>query len=274
MIICAVLALVLGYVGSAIHSGTGGASTAAAATSPSESWVSAVKKRGELRVGVAVSPPLVVQSGKNWSGPYLLPMKNLAKALGVKFVPVGTTYANIVSGLQAGQYDAAAALDLTIPRAMSIQYTAPLMSETKVFVKKKSSSYNTAASINATNLPVAVPTGTTQESAIQQLGKKPLSLDSYSDALQAVDSGRAAATFAGLGTAVQQVKSDSSLAIVVPSTDILTSVSGYGVPQNIDASSLSLIDIAINDSISSGSFNAALTKAGYVTLDNLGSLEK
>jgi hypothetical protein len=46
------------------------------------------------------------------------------------------------------------------------------------------------------------------------------------------------------------------------------------VPAGIDAQSLSLIDIAVQSTISDGSFSGALAKAGYITVDKLGPLAK
>src|SRR5687768_15484971 len=125
-----VLALVGGYLGAGFRD------SGASASSEAGSWMDDVKERGELRVGVAIAPPMTVEKDGELGGPNLIPLEHLAEELGVKLVPVSATWGNIVAGLQAGRYDVAANLDSTLERAKAIQFSDPVYEYQGVFVVK------------------------------------------------------------------------------------------------------------------------------------------
>ena len=64
-----------------------------------------IKKRGVLRVGVAISPPHTVElEDGTFGGPNIIPLENLAKALGVKVA----TFDEVIE-------NADGAVDTTVP---------------------------------------------------------------------------------------------------------------------------------------------------------------
>lgn len=89
-----------------------------------------VKQSGELRIGVASGDPWYYRdpvSGQ-WSGVGVLVGEQIAKHLGVKMVPVETTWGNSVAGLQSGQIDVMFVLDATEERKRAIDFPeAPLL---------------------------------------------------------------------------------------------------------------------------------------------------
>lgn len=262
-----VVALLAGTLGAKFAGG--GGSTEAATQS---TWADGVKSRGELRVGVAAFAPMVEEKDNTWSGPVLMPLEALAKNLGVKFTPVPASWSTIVAGLQASKYDVAAGLDITGQRSLTIMYTDPYYEDNGVWVVKRDSGLKSTADIQKTGQPVAESQGTAHESAVKVAGFTTLSVDSWTNAIQAVKAGRAPAQFTDYGTALGQVRSDSSLAIVVPESPIWIAPVSFGVPQGIDAHSLQMLNVAIRQSIASGEQARNFDKIGYIKVADLGSL--
>lgn len=219
-----VVALVAGLLGAKLAAG---GSAAAAATQGR--WADEVKSRGELRVGVATFAPMVEEKDGAWTGPVLLPLEAVAKSLGVKFTPVPASWSTIVAGLQAGKYDMAAGLDITGERSLTIMYTDPYYEDDGVWVVKRDTNLRSTADILKTGQPVASSQGSAHEAAVKAAGFQTLSVDSWTNAIQAVKAGRAPAQFTDFGTALGQVRSDPSLAIVVPETPIWIAPVSYGV---------------------------------------------
>ena len=85
---------------------------------------SADSDRGELRVGVAPGEPWFYkdQRSDQWYGIGWGVAVALARDLGVKPVPVETTWGNAVAGLQAGQFDVMFVLDATPQRALAVDF--------------------------------------------------------------------------------------------------------------------------------------------------------
>jgi polar amino acid transport system substrate-binding protein len=89
-----------------------------------------VKQSGELRIGVAPGDPWYYRdpSSGQWTGMGVLVGEQIAKNLGVKLVPVETTWGNSVAALQSGQIDVMFVLDATDERKRAIDFpTKPLL---------------------------------------------------------------------------------------------------------------------------------------------------
>ncbi|MBO9643813.1 MAG: transporter substrate-binding domain-containing protein [Pseudacidovorax sp.] len=88
-----------------------------------------VKKSGELRIGVAPGDPWYYRDPATgqWTGVGVLMGEQIAKNIGVKMVPVETTWANSVAGLQSGQFDVMFVLDATDERKRAIDFPAAPM---------------------------------------------------------------------------------------------------------------------------------------------------
>ncbi|MDR5701639.1 substrate-binding periplasmic protein [Agromyces aerolatus] len=254
-----------------------GASTASSGGASPGAWIAEIKKNGELRVACADSPPTSkVEADGSCDGPVLLPFKELAEALDVEFVNVGTTYQSIIAGLQAGKYDIAANIDATMARTLAVRFTVPGWTYEGVFVIPRSAAetYPTAESILIADAPVATAQGTSfdQALALRDLLQEPVLLQTYQDAAQAMKAGRASSLFTDIGTATTYVASDPDLCIVVPDPVIVTNSVVNGVSPNIDEHSLQTVNFAIEDSVNQGRFAAAMTESGYIAEDNLGSM--
>ena len=89
-----------------------------------------IKQAGELKIGVAQGDPWYFRdpSSGTWSGLGVMVGEVIAKDMGVKLVPVETTYGNSVAALQAGQIDVMFVLDATDERKKAIDFpTKPLL---------------------------------------------------------------------------------------------------------------------------------------------------
>jgi polar amino acid transport system substrate-binding protein len=265
------LAAAAGFAGATLKGGPANATSSNEATG---AFLKKIKDRGELRVGVAIAPPMTEkQADGTLGGPNIIPLQELAKELGVKLVPVPAEWKNIVAGLQADRYDFAANLDQTVERALAIQFTDPVYDYQGVFVVKGDSPYrNTEQIIKAGKVVTAQ--GSAPEKAVQSLGAKVLSIDSYSNAITSVKANRAVAEFTDLPTAESQAQADKTLKIVVPDPQIYSASAAYGVPESIDARSLQAVNIAIERARASGVLTAAYKKVNYLEIDNLGDLQK
>lgn len=275
-VVLAVLAVILvSIAGGYIGSGFRGTSANASASAAQGSFIDEIKKRGELRVGVAIAPPMTVQEADGTlGGPNLIPLRELAKQLNVKLVPVAAEWKNIVAGLQANRYDFAANLDYTVERSLAIGFTDPVYEYQGVFLVKADSPFKSVEDIIKNGGQVTTAQGSAPEKALQGLTSNIMSVDSYSNAITSVNSGRAIAEFADLPTAESQAQADSSLKIVVPSPEIYSASAAYGVPATIDPRSLQIVNIAIERARKSGELKQAYTDVNYVEIDNLGDLLK
>ena len=267
-----VIALVGGFIGAKL----GGGGSASSAATPG-SFIDDIKSRGELRVGVAESAPLTtMQKDKNGvaGGPMTLPMQQLAKELGVKYVAVPTTWGNIVAGLQANRYDVAAYLDNTLERATSIQFSDPVLTYQAVFVVPADSPFTTSEQVISSNKPIAIAQGTAYTNRLKDAGAKLLEVDTTTNALAALKAGRAAAYGIDLPTAEGAVQANSDLKIIVPDPIVYQSGSGYGLPEDIDPRSLQLINVAIRDAQDYGDMTTAFHEVGFREIADLGDWQK
>lgn len=88
------------------------------------STLKAIRDRGELRIGVAPGEPWFYKDQRSgeWYGIGWGAGVAVAKELGVKPVPVETTWGNAVAALQAGQFDVMFTMDATPQRALAVDF--------------------------------------------------------------------------------------------------------------------------------------------------------
>ena len=272
-VLSAIAVVVLALGGGLLGANLAGSNTSG--DSNSTSLIEQIKQRGELRVGVAIAPPLTAeQPDGTLGGPNLIPLQKLADELGVKLVPVAAEWKNIVAGLQAGRYDFAANLDATVSRGASIMFTDPVYKYQGVFVVPADSPYNTATDLLASKKAIGTAQGSAPEAALIALGATVTPTDTYANIVASMKAGRVAAEFTDSPTAVGQAQADKTLKIIVPSPIIYTADVSYGVPATIDLHSLTVVNIAIARAIGNGEMTAAYAKVNYLEIDNLGDLEK
>ena len=89
-----------------------------------QSTMQQIKQKGELRIGVTPGEPWYFKdpgSGE-WSGIGYRMGQQIAKDLGVKLVPVETTWGNSVAAIQANQIDVMFVLDATDERKKAVDF--------------------------------------------------------------------------------------------------------------------------------------------------------
>ncbi len=97
----------------------------ASAQQPTSTWQQ-IKQRGEVRVGVTPGEPWYFKDPMTgqWSGIGYRMAQQVAQDLGVKLVPVETTWGNAVVAIQANQIDVMFVLDPTEERKKAIDFPA------------------------------------------------------------------------------------------------------------------------------------------------------
>lgn len=96
---------------------------AAPAQQSASTWQQ-IKQRGELRIGVTPGEPWFFKdpASGQWSGIGYRMGQQIAKDLGVKLVPVETTWGNSIAAIQANQIDVMFVLDPTEERKKAIDF--------------------------------------------------------------------------------------------------------------------------------------------------------
>lgn len=275
MILAVLAIVVVAIAGGYIGSGFRGNAASASSGSGQGGLIEEIKERGEMRVGVAIAPPMTDQQPDGTlGGPNLIPLQHLADQLDVELVPVAAEWKNIVAGLQAGRYDFAANLDYTLERSLAISFTDPVYEYQGVFVVKADSGLKTAEQILKDGGPILTAQGASLEAPLKGHTDNLMPVDSYSNAISSLKAGRGIAEFTDLPTAESQALADENLKIVVPEPAIYEASSAYGVPADTDARSLQIINIAIERARASGALTQAYAKVNYTEIDNLGDLEQ
>ena len=253
---------IAGFGGSKLSGGSTGGEQG---TNYMKKWQAA----GEIKVGCADSPPtIVVDSAGNCSGPDLLPLQELADTMGIKLTTVATSWQNIVTGLEANQYDFAADLDATTKRALAIRYTEPVWSYPGVFIVPGDTQWRNSIDLLAAKQPIATPSGTAQDLALREAGATELQLPNW-QCLLALTGGKAIAVFADNGTAEDIVKKQPSLKIMIPDPAIFVHDVSYGVRDDIDDHSLQTVNITIKNQVMSGKISRAFAAVGYLDIEQL-----
>lgn len=268
-----VVGVVGGFFGSGLRGNSGTASAAGAAGTESGAWLQKIRDSGELRVGIASAPPMTAeQPDGTMGGPNVVPLQNLAKELGVKYVPVAAEWSKMVAGLQADRFDVAAYLDSTSERSLAIQFTVPVYRYEGAWLVRGDSGLKSTDDV-VKGGKVALATGTSYERAITALDVEILGSESIPQAVTAMKAGRADAVFADLPTLANAAQQDKSLKIILPEPALYLQDSNYGVNADIDPRSMQVLNIAIQSAQNDGTLRKAFEDAGVVTPETLGNLE-
>jgi len=89
-----------------------------------QSTMQQIKQKGELRIGVTPGEPWFFKDPASgaWSGIGYAMGQQVAKDLGVKLVPVETTWGNSIAAIQANQIDVMFVLDATDERKKAVDF--------------------------------------------------------------------------------------------------------------------------------------------------------
>jgi polar amino acid transport system substrate-binding protein len=171
--------------------------SAQAQGAPGSSTLDKVKQTKELRIAAfpGEEPYFHKDIVSNaWSGACVSMAKDIASNFGATVVEVESTYGNSVLDLQSGKVDIAFALNPTPARALSIDFTTPILVHSFTVIGRKGlPSVANWQDINKPDVRVAVDLGTTHETiARRYLPKTQITGFKQRDqALLALQSGRA-----------------------------------------------------------------------------------
>ena len=146
-------------VGMALGAMTAGTSMA---QQPTSTWQQ-IKQRGELRIGVTPGEPWYFKDPATgqWSGIGYRMGQQVAKDLGVKLVPVETTWGNAVAAIQANQIDVMFVLDGTEERKKAVDFPdAPFFWYAEGVLVRDGLQAKTWADLDRENMKIAVTLGT------------------------------------------------------------------------------------------------------------------
>ena len=122
-----------------------------------------IKQRGELRIGVTPGEPWYFKdpASGQWSGIGYAMGQQIAKDLGVKLVPVETTWGNAVAAIQANQIDVMFVLDPTDERKKAIDFPdAPFFWYAQGVLVRDGLKAASWADLDNENVKIAVTLGT------------------------------------------------------------------------------------------------------------------
>lgn len=138
--------------------------------------IDAIKKAGQLRVGVLSNPPWLIEnttgSGDAWAGPAWTLANEYAKRLGVKLVPVNVSHETKVPVLAANQVDMTISpLSVTKARQQVVDFVTYSKTSLCVFGRADNPKVANAKSIDDFNSPditVAYFTGGGEENWVKE----------------------------------------------------------------------------------------------------------
>jgi polar amino acid transport system substrate-binding protein len=248
---------------------TGSGSKNAAGTSGSKSLIAQIKKRGELRLGVAIAQPWQMKDPKTgaWEGVFVDAMADWAKTLGVKFTPVATSWDNMIAGLQAGQYDVASSLNARPARSIVVSFSNPLASDIGSFsVVSGTSNLTTFAQLNVASTTVCVQQGAAEDLSLTNahLALKIQRLPDQDSCRLALQSGRVQAFFDDWNGNGPFAKANSNVKLIFPSTPFVNEGIGYAITFGYSYEDISAINNQLVAFAGSGKLAQSLAQWGAV----------
>jgi polar amino acid transport system substrate-binding protein len=128
-----------------------------------QSTMQQIKQKGELRIGVTPGEPWFFKDPGSgaWSGIGYAMGQQVAKDLGVKLVPVETTWGNSIAAIQANQIDVMFVLDATDERKKAVDFPdAPFFWYAQGVLMKDGMNVKSWADLDRDDVKIAVTLGT------------------------------------------------------------------------------------------------------------------
>ncbi|MGR3418053.1 transporter substrate-binding domain-containing protein [Paracoccus sp. (in: a-proteobacteria)] len=134
-----------------------------------------VKESGELRIGVASAEPWFYKDpmSEQWTGVGVAMGRRMADKLGVTMIPVETSWANAVAGLQANQFDIMFVLDPTEERKKALAFPAnPLFYYAMGALVREDSAAKTWVELDTPETRIGVTLGTSLDRNVTEMMTK------------------------------------------------------------------------------------------------------
>jgi polar amino acid transport system substrate-binding protein len=156
-------ALRIGFRAAAAWLAVALAALAFAGSASAQSTMQQIKQKGELRIGVTPGEPWFFKDPASgaWSGIGYAMGQQVAKDLGVKLVPVETTWGNSIAAIQANQIDVMFVLDATDERKKAVDFPdAPFFWYAQGVLMKDGVNVKSWADLDRDDVKIAVTLGT------------------------------------------------------------------------------------------------------------------
>lgn len=240
----------------------------AVAQTAGETLIQQIQARGELRVGVDQGKPFVFKEAASdeWTGIYMDVVARWAETLNVKLVSVPTTWANMVAGLQANQFDIAVALNPTPARSLSVVFSDPLIYEIGAFAVMRSSSFTDWDGLNKEGSKICVPLGSAPDLALTAAAPKAeiVRLRGETDCQVAVTSGRADAFYWAVGNLSAFAAQNENIGLIFPDNAFERQGTAFAFQAGIDMQSLMAFNIQLDSFVNSGALAESRQRWGFV----------
>ena len=167
----------------------------AAAPAQAESTWDQIKRTGQLRYGAIDYPPnwFRDKTTGEWKGFLVEVAEDVAKEMGVKAVPVETTWATCVLDLQANKTDVQFGLQATPKRALVIDFAGPVYNLYWYAINHKGFAAKNWSDYNDPKVKIAAMLGSADVTILQKVAPKAtrVELNDIASVALAVTSGRA-----------------------------------------------------------------------------------
>lgn len=246
--------------------GSSSSSSGASSGSSAGAFIRQIQQHGTLRIGVDEGKPFVFKDPKTgqWKGIFIDMLDEWAQTLKVTVKPVTTTFANMVAGLQANQFDVAVALNPTPERSLSVSFSNPLIYEISAFAVRKDSGLTTWPQINKPSNTICVPQGSAPDLALtsQKPVAKVVRLQSETACQLALISKRVDAFYWAVGNLSTLAKDNGNVGLVFPESPFEREGTAYGLPANIDSQSQAAFNIQLEFFVHSGALEQSERRWG------------
>jgi polar amino acid transport system substrate-binding protein len=230
--------------------------------------IAEIQERGTLRVGVDQGRPLVFKDARSgqWQGIFLDALQLWADTMKVKLEPVPTTWGNMVAGLQAGQFDVAAALNPTPVRSLAVVFSNPLIYEIDALAVRRDSGLDAWEAINSNSRTICVMLGAAPDLALTAAKPqaKILRLKDENECNLALTNGRADAFYNAAVDLAAFAATNNKIGLVFPPAPFLRQGIAFAFRPSIDLQSLESFNIALGAFVMSGAFGESKEKWGFV----------
>lgn len=232
-----------------------------------KSLIKEIQQRGELRVGYATADPHSFKDTATgqWKGIAVDIMDEWAKELGVKHVPVDTSWETMIAGLQANKYDVAAALNRRPGRALAVAFSTPYMNDTGTFaVNRAKVKAKTFEELDQKGMKIAVMLGTAEDKSLTRIAKNMelLRLPDQNETRIAVQSGRAQGLFDDISGNAKFAKENKTIRLIIPGSPILVEGVAYAIRKGYSSDDIEALNIMVEDYINTAKLKAAEAKYG------------
>jgi len=246
--------------------GVAGLLGSASAQEP-KSLIKEIQQRGELRVGYATADPHSFKDAATgqWKGIAVDIMDEWAKELGVKHVPVDTSWETMIAGLQANKYDVAAALNRRPGRALAVAFSTPYMNDTGTFaVNRGKVKAKTFEELDQKGTKIAVMLGTAEDKSLSRIAKNMelLRLPDQNETRIAVQSGRAQGLFDDISGNAKFAQENKTIRLIIPGSPILVEGVAFAIRKGYSSDDIEALNIMVEDYINTAKLKAAEAKYG------------